>query len=583
MADFFKGLAGGFGTGLQFGQAVRERNMRDELAQAYAKPETSQGYTAETGQQLEALANTGAYDIVPQYGPAGEGQAQGAFTGYRAVPKAGLDLQGDMPASPMAFNPQQVQDYGGRRVAGQFDPAQLRGLQMREAAGVLGRYGDVRGAATLEAQAEDFTARAEDRAYQARERPLRLQSLEGQIAGQAQQRDVTAATLRGLGRAEEKEVGFSTAFSKINETKYETPAEKDAAVLAAVEQFKGPEARAALQKDYSAIEREKVARDGLKFDQTIKQARLKGPAAALKAIDDLNDSFKLEIDGFKVTQVNNDGTRVPFMSQAKTADEFALLVDSRIKEGGAYELAKFRQDELTKNAQIGYYDALAKKAAREGSAAANQLSGVQVGYSRDEKGNPIQVMTALRFNKDSGRLESVQVPLQQNVVPASALDPEKITKAAELIVNTPVDPTNKKGPQHTFQTARQAVTDQIFNQYLGTGGTGGAAADLDPKGLAAKILADQQKAAGATPAASAPVGLSLGQQSPNAATTARDARFNENAQAGLVMREREQRAANDPDIKALRVQLATMRSGDPRRTAELTKQLTDLRQQRYGF
>jgi hypothetical protein len=204
------------------------------------------------------------------------------------------------------------------------------------------------------------------------------------------------------------------------------------------------------------------------------------------------------------------------MSQAKTADEFAVLVDSRIKEGGAYELAKFRQDEQTKTAQIGYYNALAKKAASEGGAAANQLSGVQVGYARDEKGNPIQVMSALRFNKRSGELESVQVPLERNVVPASALDPEKITKAAELIVGTPVDPTNKKGPQHTFQTARQAVTDQIFNQYLGTGDT---AADLDPKGLAAKILAGQQPAA-ATPAqkpARTPAAVGIDPNRPQAA------------------------------------------------------------------
>jgi hypothetical protein len=305
-------------------------------------------------------------------------------------------------------------------------------------------------------------------------------------------------------------------MTDINKTEYKTPAERDAAVLKATEQFKGPEAKAALQANYSTTERNNILIEGAKFDQTIKQARLKGPAAALKAIDDLNDSFKLEIDGFKVTQVNNDGTRVPFMSQAKTADEFAVLVDSRIKEGGAYELAKFRQDEQTKTAQIGYYNALAKKAASEGGAAANQLSGVQVGYARDEKGNPIQVMSALRFNKRSGELESVQVPLERNVVPASALDPEKITKAAELIVGTPVDPTNKKGPQHTFQTARQAVTDQIFNQYLGTGDT---AADLDPKGLAAKILAGQQPAA-ATPAqkpARTPAAVGIDPNRPQAA------------------------------------------------------------------
>jgi hypothetical protein len=352
---------------------------------------------------------------------------------------------------------------------------------MREAARVMGAYGDPVRAAQLQADAIRMEREAE-------ERPLRQRALKTQV-------EVGESQLRGLGRAEEKEIGFNTAFDKINSTKYETPAEKDAAVLAAVSQYKGPEAAAALQANYSTNERNTILTQGAKFDQTLKQARLKGPAAALKAIDDLNDSFKLEIDGFKVTQVNNDGTRVPFL-QAKNADEFAVLVDSRIKEGGAFELAKFRQDEQTKTAQIAYYNALAKKAAQEGGSAANQLSGVQVGYSRDEKGNPVQVMSALRFNKRSGELESVQVPLGRNVVPASALDPEKITKAAELLVGTPVDTTNKKGPQHTFQTARQAVTDQIFNQYLGNGGP---AADLDPKGLAAKILAGQPPAAAPAP------------------------------------------------------------------------------------
>jgi len=476
MADFFKGLAGGFGTGLQLGQQLRQRRMEDELAQAYAKPETYTDYTPEQTREIQRLQETGAYDVQAVPG------AEGTAPTLRYTPRQGLELgQGEMPAAPTEIAPGQVQRYGGRTTAGQFSPEQLQGLQMREAARVMGAYGDPVRAAQLQADAIRMEREAE-------ERPLRQRALKTQV-------EVGESQLRGLGRAEEKEIGFNTAFDKINSTKYETPAEKDAAVLAAVSQFKGPEAAAQLQANYSTNERNTILTQGAKFDQTIKQARLKGPAAALKAIDDLNDSFKLEIDGFKVTQVNNDGTRVPFL-QAKNAEEFALSVDSRIKEGGAFELAKFRQDEQTKAAQIGYYNALAKKAASEGGSAANQLSGVQVGYARDEKGNPIQVMSALRFNKRSGELESVQVPLERNVVPASALDPEKITKAAELIVGTPVDPTNKKGPQHTFQTARQAVTDQIFNQYLGTGG---AAADLDPKGLAAKILAGQQPST-ATPA-----------------------------------------------------------------------------------
>lgn len=173
----------GFAAGFQVGASAIERGLKmreedklkRELAQAYAKPETSQGYTAETGQRLEELANTGAYDIVPQYGPAAEGQAQGVFTGYQAVPKAGLDLQGDMPAAPMSFNPQQVQDYGGQRVAGQFDPTQLQGLQMREAARVIGASGDPVRASQLMAEA----SRIERAAI---EDPLRLEALRTQVA-----------------------------------------------------------------------------------------------------------------------------------------------------------------------------------------------------------------------------------------------------------------------------------------------------------------------------------------------------------------------------------------------------------------
>lgn len=166
MADFFKGLTGGFQTGLQLGQQLRQRRMEDELAQVYAKPENAQGYTEADMAEMRRRQETGAYDI--EGIPGAEGQPPT----LRYTPRQGLDLQGDVPAAPTDFASQQVQRYGGQTVAGQFDPAVLRGLQMREAAGVLGRYGDVRGAAALEMQAEDFTTKAAEREYQARMRPL---------------------------------------------------------------------------------------------------------------------------------------------------------------------------------------------------------------------------------------------------------------------------------------------------------------------------------------------------------------------------------------------------------------------------
>jgi predicted secreted protein len=354
MADFFKGLAGGFGTGLQFGQAIRERNMRDELAQAYAKPETSQGYTAETGQQLEELAKTGAYDIVPQYGPAAEGQAQGVFTGYRAVPKAGLDLQGDMPAAPMAFNPQQVQDYGGRRVAGQFDPTQLRGLQMQEAARVLGSYGDVRGAAALQAQADE-------QAYQAQRRPLELQDLQGRISGQAQQRALTGIQLSDAERKQQQQAAFDTGFADINKQTFEKPEERTAAILSLVERTQGVQAAEQLRASYSQNELNQISLQSKKFDEGFRQSRAKGVIPALEWFDEQNTSFKLERDPknpFRVIQVNTDGSRQLF-ADAKNERELGMIVDAKAKPGGFLELAKFDLDQQKAQAAIAKDKALA--------------------------------------------------------------------------------------------------------------------------------------------------------------------------------------------------------------------------------
>jgi hypothetical protein len=102
-----------------------------------AQPEYSQGITAEQGQQIADYGRTGAYDVVPQYGPATEGQAQGAFTGYQVAPKTGLDLQGDIPAAPMMYNQQRVANFLGGRVEGDLTPERMEGLRSRALANTL--------------------------------------------------------------------------------------------------------------------------------------------------------------------------------------------------------------------------------------------------------------------------------------------------------------------------------------------------------------------------------------------------------------------------------------------------------------
>jgi hypothetical protein len=147
MADFFRGLSGGFQSGLQLGQAMRDKRQREELAQVYAKPESFTDYTPAQQQQIQGLQASGAYDV--EAVPGAEGQAPT----LRYIPKQGLDLQGDMPGGPVEVAPQQVQRYGGQVAAGQFDPMVLQGLRAREAARVVGAYGDPVRAAQLEADA----------------------------------------------------------------------------------------------------------------------------------------------------------------------------------------------------------------------------------------------------------------------------------------------------------------------------------------------------------------------------------------------------------------------------------------------
>lgn len=204
MADFFKGLAGGFGTGLQLGQALRQRRQEDELAKAYAKPEEFTDYTPEQMQEIQRLQRSGAYDVQAIPG------AEGAVPTLRFAPRQGIELgQGEMLAAPTEIAPQRVQRYGGQTVAGQFDPTALRGLQMREAARVLGSYGDVRGAAALEAQADE-------QAYQAKKRPLELKQLEGALVSQG-------LTIDQAKRAAEEQVNITAAREKLQQRRKEGP------------------------------------------------------------------------------------------------------------------------------------------------------------------------------------------------------------------------------------------------------------------------------------------------------------------------------------------------------------------------
>ena len=427
MADFFKGLAGGMQTGLQFGEAIRKRRMEDELAQAYARPETSQGYTAETGQQLEELAKSGAYDIVPQYAPAAEGQTQGVFTGYQAVPKAGLDLQGDVPAAPMAFNPQQVQDYGGRRVAGQFDPTQLRGLQMQEAARVLGSYGDVRGAAALETQADELRrglARDKrDEAAEARRvarEPLEIKQLENALVSQG-------LTIAEAQRVAAEQVSISSAREKLQTLRKDGPL--TAAIISNVAgEFKLDPTKFLQAEDaVNTLE--------------IKDLKRNLSSAALKGEDGLNKFLADKFDPDKTDNIK------PMITKAKDGSFVVTYGDQVLQEYGAHKnmmsLVGGVINMIDQNpfATLTTLSTLDKNAAAiEESKAGTKLKNAQAGAVGLEKLSPLE--------KNLNTLKRLNIPVTDAQIKTMVLGAQKDPALeAELAAITKIAGSDTANPK----------------------------------------------------------------------------------------------------------------------------------------
>lgn len=222
------GFAAGFQVGAQAverGIKIREEDeLKRNLAQAFAKPEEFVDYTPEQVKQIQGLQAAGGYDV--QAVPGADGQAP--TLRYTAKPQSMYYDDAGQPEAPIEIAPQRVQRYGGKTVAGQFNPTELRGLQMREAARALGASGDVRGAALLEAQAEE-------QEFQAKYRPLQLQQLQGSIAGQDQQRELTGLDIKQRKRTETEQENY-TNFS--NFAAANPNATADELKKAAFEQFK---------------------------------------------------------------------------------------------------------------------------------------------------------------------------------------------------------------------------------------------------------------------------------------------------------------------------------------------------------
>lgn len=129
MADIFKGLAGGFGLGMQLGQAVRERRQREALAEAYGLTPQEQLAREATPEELQRA------------------QAEAQALQQRDVADFGLtpqEAQQYAPAMPTQGARVSMPTYtlGGQTFSRAPTQEQLDDARMRAAADVYGQFGD---------------------------------------------------------------------------------------------------------------------------------------------------------------------------------------------------------------------------------------------------------------------------------------------------------------------------------------------------------------------------------------------------------------------------------------------------------
>lgn len=121
VAEFFEGFNQGYGTVSKVLQDAELRKIANE------QPTTSEGFTAEQGDQLRAAAESGQYDIAYDEGK----------KGYTVTPKAGGETG--------VIAQQGVTDFMGQRTAGTMTPSQANNAKTMAMAGVLKKFDPVRG------------------------------------------------------------------------------------------------------------------------------------------------------------------------------------------------------------------------------------------------------------------------------------------------------------------------------------------------------------------------------------------------------------------------------------------------------
>ncbi len=209
MADFFKGLAGGFQTGLQFGEA-RRRNQeyqeqlaeRERLRQIYgAEPTMTPGQAATPEQIQSAGLETGRLQMndTADFGLSSEEAA-------RYAPQ--------MPSAQATTTPT-TYSFGGRTRQTPFSADELNRMRMQQAIPVL--------AVRNPAEAMRMQAALATEERQAARAPLELEALRGQVASGALSRRQSELQIQEAERQAQQRQRADAFTAQLTEARRQNP------------------------------------------------------------------------------------------------------------------------------------------------------------------------------------------------------------------------------------------------------------------------------------------------------------------------------------------------------------------------
>ena len=341
-----------------------------ELAKiARARPEESQGFTAEQGEQLRAAADSGQYDVAFDAG-------KGAYT---VTPKADPNQTG-------VIAQQGVTDFLGDRTAGTLSPSQIENARQRAMAGVLMKENPLAGARMLR---ETLAADRDEQAFEMNRKRFGWEQAraerEARLAGEQEAE-------RDFSRELDDEVGkwFKARLVGADGTERSATVDDHLAAsqyrAAKLAQAGRMDAAGRVLKDYAAQAAVQIQLQAAERDQAL------GRTAAALAAGDLNavrEFYNRYVpDGARVTDVVRDATG-GIVIKRETLDG-RPMPDTKLKDTGQLTaaLATFKDPMALYNwSQNEFRNTLALNADRRAAAAEGraQVTHEQARQDRRDK------------------------------------------------------------------------------------------------------------------------------------------------------------------------------------------------------